>query len=147
MSLLRAPAAALAAALFLPPAAATEIDFGDNASYFSHDGECDDRRFRGAGMASQFDWEDATHDASDCRDLYEAGEITLWNAEDSLAATECDSIDFGSNASKFSHDGVCDDPRFEGLGTAEVLLTGDLEADAADCSRLCTFGLIGLRDY
>lgn len=147
MSLLRSAAALIAAALLLSSALATEINFGDNASDFAHDGECDDRRFRGDGMAAQFDWEDATHDATDCRDLYDAGEITLWNAEDSLAATDCDSIDFGSNASKFAHDGVCDDPRFEGWGAAEVLLTGDEEADAADCSRLCAFGLIGLRDY
>jgi hypothetical protein len=144
---LRSSIAALAVALLFSSAEADEIDFGDNASSFSQDGQCDDRRFRGEGAASQFDWEDATHDATDCRSLYGAGKISLWIAEDAIAATDCDRVDFGSNASKYAHDGVCDDPRFEGWGAAETLLAGDREADASDCRRLCAFGLIGLRDY
>lgn len=147
MPTLRSPAALIALALLSFPASAAEVDFGDNASRFSHDDECDDRRFHGEGMSAEYDWKDATHDAADCQSLWEAGSISLWVAEDALLATDCDSIDFGSDASKYAHDGVCDDPRFEGWGAAEVLLAGDEERDASDCRRLCEFGLIGLRDY
>ena len=43
----------VAAIASVAPAAvlAQSINFGDDASKWSNDGECDDRRFRGAGTA------------------------------------------------------------------------------------------------
>ena len=138
-----------AAALALCPLAATaqDIDFGDNTSEYARDGECDDRRFRGQGTTLEMSWADTTHDAADCKALFDKQQVQIWVFEESIAATECSAINFGSNASEYSDDGACDDPRFEGFGAAETLLSDDLEADANDCRRLCEFGLIGLREY
>ncbi|RMD94150.1 MAG: hypothetical protein D6811_03435, partial [Alphaproteobacteria bacterium] len=57
---------------------AAEIDFGDDASIYANDGECDDPRFEGPGMTSTplLDT-DRGHDASDCRAAYQAGTIRL----------------------------------------------------------------------
>ena len=56
------------------------IDFGDNASEYARDGQCDDPRFTGPGTA--WDWvllmENRGHDGADCRTLYEAGEARLF---------------------------------------------------------------------
>ncbi|MCK9488432.1 MAG: hypothetical protein M0Q42_03335 [Xanthomonadales bacterium] len=54
------------------------IDFGDDASTWANDGECDDPRFTGPGMTSTplLD-EDTRHDASDCRRAFQAGQIRL----------------------------------------------------------------------
>jgi len=137
----------LALLLLAAPAAAQMVDFGDNASDYANDGECDDRRFKGPGMAAELGWADVTHDADDCRAAMAAGEVTLWIQSEAVAATDCAAIDYGSNASSYSDDGVCDDPRFEGWGAAEISLSEDEGTDANDCRRLCEFGLIGLRDY
>lgn len=51
------------------------IEFGDDASDFAHDGECDDPRFRGIGSSSSFLDSDRFHDASDCRTLYLQGRV------------------------------------------------------------------------
>ena len=60
------------------PASSAGIDFGDNASPYAHDGECDDRRFEGPGMFQGDNYDsDIRHDADDCRAEYEAGRITL----------------------------------------------------------------------
>ena len=56
------------------------IDFGDDASEYARDGECDDPRFTGPGTA--WNWtlstDDRGHDATDCRRLYESGEARLF---------------------------------------------------------------------
>lgn len=58
-------------------APAGSVDFGDNTSIYANDGECDDPRFEGAGMAAiSFD-DDIRRDANDCRAAYQAGTITL----------------------------------------------------------------------
>ncbi len=58
-------------------APAGSVDFGDNSSIYANDGECDDPRFEGAGMAAiSFD-DDIRRDANDCRTAYQAGTITL----------------------------------------------------------------------
>ncbi|MGH1331874.1 MAG: hypothetical protein ACRBBK_13400 [Paracoccaceae bacterium] len=138
-----------AAALALLPLTAhsADIRLGDDSSEYANDGECDDRRFRGPGVTEEMDWADATHDATDCQSLLKAGKISLWIEADALKATQCSAIDFGSNASEYSDDGVCDDPRFEGWAAAEILSADDKNKDANDCRRLCDYGLIGLRDY
>lgn len=53
--------------------------------------------------------------------------------------------DFGDNSSEWADDGECDDPRFEGNGSAATLLDEDLGHDAADCRTLFDAGRITLR--
>ena len=61
-----------------PADEAGEVDFGDDASVFAMDGECDDPRFMGDGMTStSLLEEDIGHDATDCRTAYEAGRLSL----------------------------------------------------------------------
>lgn len=60
-----------------PASSNTSIEFGDNSSAFANDGECDDPRFEGDGMAVVSFDEDIAHDANDCRAAFEAGTITL----------------------------------------------------------------------
>ena len=49
--------------------------FGDDSSTWANDGECDDPRFQGEGMAMTLFEEDRGRDATDCRNLYNAGSI------------------------------------------------------------------------
>ncbi|MCK0095035.1 hypothetical protein MWU60_05600 [Yoonia sp. F2084L] len=54
------------------------IDFGNDAGEWSNDGECDDMRFAGPGMTTTpLLQDDIMRDASDCRDAYGAGRLTL----------------------------------------------------------------------
>jgi hypothetical protein len=62
--------------------------FGDDASQWANDRECDDPRFQGDGSATTLLDEDRAHDATDCRALFEAGRIALRADDDS---------DFGDN--------------------------------------------------
>lgn len=57
-----------------------DISFGDNQSSWANDGECDDPRFTGSGMAGSTNEEDRLHDATDCRTLYQTGSISLIGA-------------------------------------------------------------------
>ena len=54
--------------------------------------------------------------------------------------------DFGDDTSQWANDGECDDPRFEGKGSAETLLDADAYHDATDCRTLLDRGLVALRD-
>ncbi len=54
-----------------------EIDFGDDESEWARDGECDDPRFEGDGMAVTLLDADAYHDATDCRTLVREGRVAL----------------------------------------------------------------------
>ena len=54
-----------------------DIDFGDDTSEWANDGECDDPRFDGFGASLTRLWQDELHDASDCRQLFERGEVWL----------------------------------------------------------------------
>ena len=118
------------------------IDFGDNLSQWNNDGECDDPRFSGAGMAQQLVEADLKHDAQDCLALYKDGSITL--NTNVPPTTNTGSIDFGDDSSEWSNDGECDDPRFAGEGVAGLLLDADLGHDATDCSTLLQAGKIYL---
>lgn len=53
------------------------IDFGDDSSDFALDGECDDPRFEGSAMAIWPMDEDIKRDATDCRNAFRAGNITV----------------------------------------------------------------------
>ena len=117
------------------------ISFGDNTSSWHSDGECDDPRFRGTGMAQELVDADLQHDSEDCLALYQAGSITLASNTPSPAET---SIDFGDDTSKWANDGECDDPRFAGQGMTSQLMTQDIGHDAADCKALSDAGSIVL---
>ena len=56
-----------------------ESDFGDDTGRWAKDGECDDPRFEGPGMGLTDNEDVLGHDATDCRDLLEAGLISLTN--------------------------------------------------------------------
>jgi hypothetical protein len=135
---------------------AQEIDFGDDDGEFAFDGECDDNRFVGEGMAI-FLFEDGTmHDASDCAAAYEAGTISLPSDADAAVDAVLDfgqdgpgiaqtsdlasldvsvnDIDFGDDNGQWANDDECDDWRFTGSGmTATPLLEDDVRHDASDC--------------
>lgn len=53
------------------------IVFGDNTSSWANDGQCDDPRFAGEGMAEVLSELDTGRDATDCLVLYARGQITL----------------------------------------------------------------------
>ena len=57
--------------------APNDVDWGDDSSIWSSDGNCDDPRFEGAGMHSLARAADVRKDATDCRALFEAGQVTL----------------------------------------------------------------------
>lgn len=122
----------LAANCGLAPVASAQTtppNFGDDASRWARDGECDDPRFEGVGMSEGFSLDDDIgHDATDCRTAWRVGDITLAARDDS------DAPDFGDDASDWSKDQECDDPRFEGPGmTGTKLLDIDIGHDATDC--------------
>jgi hypothetical protein len=114
------------------------IDFGNDSSSWARDGECDDPRFVGDGMASTLLDEDAYSDATDCESLVSQGRIAL------RSGVAKDGIDFGNDSSTWAHDGECDDPRFEGEGVASYLVDKDLYRDATDCRNLFNKGLVRL---
>jgi len=63
--------------LFIRLSGEAEIIWGDDASEFARDGECDDLRFEGTGLTqTPLLTEDIGHDAADCRAAYKRGEIT-----------------------------------------------------------------------
>ncbi len=123
------------------------INFGDDSGEWPNDGECDDRRFFGAGMAVGPSWATLGKDASDCVAAYKQGAIKLWDMQAALAATRCEAIDFGDDNGDYPQDGECDDLRFEGRGVAMQLSPDARGHDASDCRQLCRFGVLGLRDY
>ncbi len=133
--------AALAASLCAPALSFSQPDFGDDTSRWANDGECDDPRFEGAGSAGTLLEADRSHDATDCRMLFETGRIALRRPDAAADRT----IDFGDDSSEWARDGECDDPRFEGEGVAETLLEADAYRDATDCRNLLGRRRIALR--
>ena len=132
----------------------TPVVFGDDASEWSNDGECDDPRFVGEGMTSTpLMAEDAFHDASDCEAAFEIGAVRLRTEDDpspevtsSLMQLQHDGVDFGDDSGLFTNDGECDDPRFIGDGMAQPpLLDDDIASDATDCMAAFSKGSIRLR--
>ncbi len=61
----------------LPAALHAQPDFGDDTSQWANDGECDDPRFEGEGVAQTLLDTDAYHDATDCRTLLDRGLVAL----------------------------------------------------------------------
>ena len=133
-------------------AVAQSVNFGDDASKFANDGECDDKRFSGPGMTETPLLEsDVGHDATDCRTAYDQHRLTLAadtpTQSGSYAAAGIDHIQWGDDASKFSRDGECDDKRFAGPGMTETpLLDSDIKHDATDCRASFALGRLSLRE-
>jgi hypothetical protein len=137
----------------LPIAAAAQtVDFGDDASKFSKDGECDDKRFSGPGMTDTplLD-SDVKHDATDCRTAYRQGRLTFngnrpASSSNGYALAGVDHIIWGDDTSKYANDGECDDKRFTGAGMTETpLLDSDVKHDATDCRAAYRQGRLQLR--
>ena len=126
------------------PAATTDIDFGDDTSEWANDGECDDPRFEGNGSAAETLDADIRKDATDCKAAYDAGTVTLVEGGDTPVATTTGDIDFGDDTSEWANDGECDDPRFEGTGSADETLDADILKDAADCKAAYDAGTVTL---
>ena len=59
---------------------------------------------------------------------------------------EAQDVFFGDDTSDWANDGECDDPRFEGPGTADTLLEEDIFRDATDCRTLLERGQITLAE-
>ncbi|MBB4052481.1 hypothetical protein GGR20_002124 [Devosia subaequoris] len=135
----------LVAALSAPALAQSsdEIDFGDDSSEWANDGECDDPRFAGTGMAVELEDRDVARDATDCRTLYDAGSITL-ATPDTGDSADVSAIDFGDDTSDWARDGECDDPRFAGSAMAVELEDIDIGRDATDCRTAYEAGNITL---
>lgn len=65
--------------------------------------------------------------------------------EQVVAQIDGQTINFGDDSSQWANDAECDDPRFAGPGTHEVLLAEDIYRDATDCMKLLQAGLITYR--
>ncbi|OUD10112.1 hypothetical protein BVC71_00920 [Marivivens niveibacter] len=132
------------------PLNAQSIQFGDDASQWSNDGECDDPRFQGAGMTTTplLD-DDIMHDASDCRAAFDAGTITLRSGStksDGKKSVDLivDGINFGTDSGEWAADGECDDRRFSGPARSVLLSWEYLGTDATDCAAAYNAGLVYL---
>lgn len=133
--------------LNVPAHGQTLIDWGNDASEWANDGECDDPRFTGPDMSGVLLDEDRFRDASDCRRLYREGRIQLVKALETnkVRKRKARKIDYGDNSSEWANDGACDDPRFTGLGVFPPLLEEDRFRDASDCRQLFQSGRIRLK--
>jgi hypothetical protein len=60
-------------------------------------------------------------------------------------ATSSD-MDFGDDSSEWNKDGECDDPRFQGPGSAAELVDADLLKDATDCRAAYEAGTVTLKN-
>jgi hypothetical protein len=132
---LLAPLLALLA-IAAPAHAKDTINYGDNTSSFANNGECDDPRFDGQGMASILTASDRGHDAEDCAAGVKAGKVRFMPLpayEGEGKAPKIGEIDFGDDSSQFAHNGDCDDRRFGGRTMASILIDSDIRHDAADC--------------
>ncbi|MFQ6547455.1 hypothetical protein AADZ90_005815 [Aestuariibius sp. 2305UL40-4] len=140
--------AALTALLLLAacaPLVVDGIDFGTNSSRFANDGECDDPRFTGAGMADQLRSSNIKSDSTDCATLYQAEQIRPARSRAQWDRAQCRRIEYGDDSSPYARDGDCDDPRFTGPGTFSLMLASDRGKDATDCRALCNSGAVWLK--
>ncbi len=128
-----------------PAATTNEIDFGDDTSEWANDGECDDPRFAGTGMADELEDVDIGRDATDCRTAFEAGVITLADSDSAATSTTAE-IDWGDDSSEWANDQECDDPRFAGAGMAAEPTEADRMRDATDCRTAYEDGTITLAE-
>ncbi len=148
---LLATVALVTAAAPVPAFADSPPNFGDDASRFSKDGECDDMRFEGAGMSDTLLIDsDIFHDATDCRAAFNQGRLRYLGGHrhgtPSNSGNTTSHIQWGDDSSKYSKDGECDDKRFAGAGmTTTPLLDSDIQHDATDCRAAYNAGRLTLR--
>ena len=140
-SLLALTALTLVMPLASSAAPAADINYGDDSSDFSNDGECDDPRFVGPATTDSPDWSSTGADATDCRQSVKAG-ARYWFNTTEFHTPICSAEDFGDDSGMFSNDGACDDPRYFGFASGTILLVSDTKVDASDCRRACEFGLL-----
>ena len=156
-------AAALAAFAVGPAAfaqATDEMNFGDDASPFANDGECDDPRFIGEGAAMEPLYStDMWHDATDCSAAFAAGTVRLRTPEDIPEPYQGeeyerevfevlplpDGFDYGDNSSVWAYDNECDDPRFD-YGWGSDFDPTHMGRDAADCQTEYEAGFVKLAE-
>ncbi|MEO0606886.1 MAG: YbjN domain-containing protein [Pseudomonadota bacterium] len=100
--------------------AASALDWGDDSGEYAKDAACDDARFEPDGDDWSYQRNHVLRDATDCRALYEQGEITLY-------------LDFGDNSGEYADDETCDDSRFTGEGRSILETDSHIKRDAADC--------------
>lgn len=100
--------------------ASSEITWGDDSGNYANDDACDDGRFHDDGDEWTYQRNHVLKDATDCRTLYEAGNITLY-------------LDFGSNTGDYVNDDTCDDNRFTGEGRSILQTDSQVKRDADDC--------------
>lgn len=115
-----------------------DLDLFDLGEW-NFDAECDDPRFVGDGMGDPVYTALAALDASDCRDLYDAGTIRLRQAGEVVG------LDFGDDTGPWARDGECDDPSFEGPAMGATDSQEHLLSDASDCRDAFVSGTVRLR--
>ena len=109
-----------------PEQMVADIDFGDDLSQWSNDGECDDPRFDGEGSAVNLTDEHMGHDATDCRSLFLDGRVIYLGDDPSMDQISLDGVDFGNNTSQWAEDGECDDPTARNSNLLPVKANGDV---------------------
>lgn len=128
--------------LILARTSASNINWGNDSSQWARDGECDDPRFEGPSMAETLLEEDRLRDATDCRQAYMNGDISLRGEGSGNLGS---GFRWGDNSSQWANDDECDDPRFTGPGADETMLDVDMYRDANDCRSLHNQGLVWLK--
>lgn len=122
------------------------FSFGNDTSQWAFDGECDDPRFQGIGMAvtASLTNSNIMRDATDCRNLYNSGQIQFFSASGISGGSTGGGINFGNDTSQWAFDGECDDPRFSGPGMAVAgsLTSANIRRDATDCRNLYNSGMV-----
>ena len=123
----------------------TTINFGDDSSRYARNGECDDKRFSGAAMASILIDSDTNHDATDCRTAYTQGRATWNGGRTTTSSRDASHIVWGDDSSRWARNGECDDKRFSGAAMASILIDSDIKHDAQDCRRAYEQSRLDLR--
>jgi len=122
-----------------PAPIASGFNFGNDSGGFPFDGECDDPRFVGNGVAADsiLNSSNQMRDATDCRNMFNAGLATLrpGGGNGFPRAAPAPSINFGNDNGPFPFDGECDDPRFVGSNVAadSNIDSANMFRDATDC--------------
>lgn len=111
-----------------PPA----LELGDNSGEWAEDGQCDDVRFTGRGMANILITDSIGKDAADCSAALNAGTISVSPMH--APPPDDKAILYGDDSSRFASDGECDDIRFVSNRSASmVYIAEDIGRDASDC--------------
>jgi len=97
-------------------------------------------------MASSPNRGDRFHDATDCRNLMEAGRVTFSATQFDPTLTSFGGVELGDDSGRWPDDGQCDDPRFIGEGMSPSPDHPEIEKDRSDCSYGFQVGELTLAD-